>query len=183
MLGRRDLGGVVGLIAVVLVIVALANSHSSSSPSSASSDVQTAASPQPDAPTDTPTATPAPATSIGQSVLTTDGNTVTVEKTAPASSGNMFETPPAGGAFFAAEIKECSGAQELTVNPAAWSAKLADATQIDATFGVEMSPNPELKLMDLNPNSCTDGWVYFPLPPNAAPKEIHLLRADFYWTL
>lgn len=131
----------------------------------------------------TPFPTPNPATPIGQAVLTTTGAHITVEKTAPASSSNMFETSPPGGSFLGAEVKMCAGTDTLLVEPPNWSVKLADATQIDASLGVEMQPGPSLEASNLNPGSCTDGWVYFPLPPDAQPKEIHLLRADFYWTL
>jgi hypothetical protein len=131
----------------------------------------------------TPEPTLNPAMHIGQSVPTTTGAVITVVQTAAAQSGNQFETPPPGGAWFAAEVKECAGTQTTFVSASAWSVKLADSTQVDGRYASEMSPAPELASTNLNPNSCTDGWVYFPLPAGAAPKEIHLLRADFYWTL
>lgn len=132
-------------------------------------------------PTVAPTATPV--ASVGTTVPTTAGDAITVERTAPAQSGNQFETPPPGGAFLGAEIKECAGTGVLLVEPPAWSVKLADATQVDGTLVVDASPNPALQATNLNPGACTDGWVYFPLPAAAHPIEIHLLRANFYWTL
>ena len=133
-----------------------------------------------------PTALPTlvPAEHIGDTVNTTTGAHVTVAQTAPASSGYAFQSPPAGGSFLAAEIRECAGNQILYVAPSEWSVRLADATQVDGLGApFQMSPTPALQATDLNPAGCADGWVYFPLPPNAAPKEIHLLKADFYWTL
>lgn len=132
-------------------------------------------------PTVVPTANPA--APVGTTVPTTTGDAITVERTAPAQSGNQFETPPPGGAFLGAEIKECAGTGVLLVEPPAWSVKLADATQVDGTLVVDASPNPALQATNLNPGACTDGWVYFPLPAAAHPIEIHLLRANFYWTL
>lgn len=134
-------------------------------------------------PAPTPAPTLNPAEPVGAPVLTTTGATVIVEKTAAASSGNEFETPPPGGSFLAAEIKECAGNQTLFASPINWSVKLADSTQIDASYRSDMSPGPELEGTDLNPGGCTDGWIYFPIPAGGVPREIHLLRADFYWTL
>ena len=127
--------------------------------------------------------TPNPEFPVGAAVPTTAGDAITVVRTAPAQSGNEFETPPPGGAFLAAKIKECAGSGVLLVEPPAWSVKLADNTQIDAAVVVDGTPAPMLQATNLNPGACTDGWVYFPLPAGAHPIEIHLLRADFYWTL
>ena len=134
-------------------------------------------------PAPTPAPTLNPAYAVGQTVTTTTEAAITVVSTAPAQSGNQFETPPPGGSFFGAQIKECAGNQVLYVAPSTWSVKLADATQIDATFVVDGTPTPALQSTNLNPGSCTAGWIYFPLPAGAAPVEIHLLKADFYWTL
>lgn len=133
-------------------------------------------------PAPTPEPTLNPAQKIGQPVTTTTGATVVAEKAAPASSGNEFETPPPGGAFLGVEVKECAGNQTLFVSPSAWSVKLADNTQIDASLAVEMSPAPALNSTNLNPGGCTDGWVYFGLPAGSTPVQINLLKADFYWT-
>lgn len=132
-----------------------------------------------------PTALPTlnPAEAVGQTVTTTTQAAVTVERTAPAQTSFDYQSPPPGGSFLAVEIKECAGNQVLFVSPDAWSVKLADATQVDAQLMIDMAPSPELASTNLNPGGCTDGWVYFPIPAGAHPIEIHLLRADFYWTL
>ena len=132
-----------------------------------------------------PTAEPTlnPAEAVGQAVTTTTQAVITVVRTAPAQTNFDYQSPPPGGSFLGAEVKACAGNQVLFVSPDAWSVKLADATQIDAQPMIEMAPSPELGSTNLNPGGCTDGWVYFALPAGAKPTEIHLLRADFYWTL
>ena len=133
--------------------------------------------------TPAPTLIPTPqAQPVGQTVQTTTNAMITVEQTAPAH-GNEYETPPPGGRFLGAKIKECAGDSDIFVSPTSWNVKLADATQIDGTFLVDGQPGPDLMSTDLQGGSCTEGWVYFPLPHGAQPKEIHLQKADFFWTL
>jgi hypothetical protein len=120
---------------------------------------------------------------IGDTVTTTTQATITVLQTAPASSGNQFETPPPGGHFLAAKIKECAGTQQEFVSDVAWSAKLADFTQIDATSLSGGSPGPGLPTSNVQPGACVAGWVYFPVPASPAVTEIHLSKADFFWVV
>ena len=170
------------MVALALAGCGAAAASSTATPNTANPNEITFT-PGSDVPAYTPAPTLPPVNHVGDTVDTTTGAKITVVRLAPASSGNEFETPPPGGAFLGAEIKECAGSSVLLVEALEWSVKLADATQIDAGLGVDMTPSPALQSSNLNPDSCTDGWVYFPLPAGAAPKEIHLLKADFYWTL
>jgi hypothetical protein len=134
----------------------------------------------------TPAPTPIPTPSgfaIGETVTTTTGAKITVLQTAPASSNNQFETPPPGGHFLAAKIRECAGTMQDFVSPVGWSVKLADDTQVDGTSLSGGSPGPELPSSNLQPGNCVAGWVYFPLPASPAAIAIVPHNSDFFWRL
>ena len=135
--------------------------------------------------TATPTPVPTPSGfSVGDTVDTTTGAKITVQQVVPASSTNEFETPPPGGRFRAAKVRECAGSSAIFTASEAWSMKLEDDTQVDGTSIAGANPNPELPTSNLQPGNCVAGWVYFALPPSPpAPVRIQLSNTDFFWTL
>jgi hypothetical protein len=134
----------------------------------------------------TPVPTTAPPQTLGTPVLTTAGDTYLVIAYKPrVSSNNPYNTPPPGGNFAAADVKECAG-QNGTKNASYldWSLGLADDSQVPGTdpslVNVPGAAFPGNE--SLNPGSCVSGWVEFDVPSGGgAAAKIAPANSDFFW--
>ena len=179
---------IIGLTAIIGCGIALALAGCAEGGGSQAASVATVQ-PTPEGtatPAATNTPTPLSAQALGTPVLTTDGLTVTALKYRHVSSNNQFETPPPGGYFAAADVRECAGTTAITVSGSDWSLIDADQSQISGQYSASLVnlPGPELQLMThLNPGQCVSGWVEFIVPGATTPIEVQPKGADYYWIL
>jgi hypothetical protein len=123
---------------------------------------------------------------LGTTVTTSTGDTYTVLAFQTVQSKNDLNTPVPGGAFSAADIKECAGSgQTLTTNPAEWTADFSgneqsaghDAGQV-ATPG---APLPTLATV--SSGQCVVGWVVFTRFADGIGHTVMLNGAGFWWSV
>lgn len=107
-------------------------------------------------------------TTVGKTVTTANGNTVTVTTygALPAATAGSATTQPA-----AAHIIACSGSRETQVDPRVFRVLFANRQVIDADT-VNPQRFPSLHLTILAPRRCTDGWVTFDIAKGTTPAYV-----------
>lgn len=137
----------------------------------------------------TPAPTPAPTPAgvpVGMTVPTTTGETyqvITFKQN--VRSNNEFHTPPPGGSFAAAQVKQCAGpSTPSSANPYGWKVSMSDFSQVtgESTDLLDV-PGASLNVTSLQPGQCVAGWVAFTIPGGVTPKQISLSKSDFFWVL
>ena len=119
-------------------------------------------------------------------VTTSTGDTYTVLAFQTVQSKNDLNTPVPGGAFSAADIKECAGSgQTLTTNPTEWTADFSGNEQSDGRdASLVATPGSALPTMaTVNSGQCVDGWVVFSRFADGTGRDIKLNGTDFSWTV
>ena len=112
----------------------------------------------------TPTSPPASA-APGEVASLADGATAVVRSFTPnAAPRNQLSTPDPGNQLIEIDVELCAGSAPLSVNPLYWL--LTDAGNI--TYGAELG-GQTLTTIDLDPESCTAGFVAFEVPETSVP--------------
>jgi hypothetical protein len=123
---------------------------------------------------------------LGTAVTTSAGDTYTVLAFQTVESKNGLNTPAPGGAFSAADIKECAGnGHTLTTNPTDWTAVFSgneesagrDASLV-ATPGAAFPT-----LATVNSGQCVVGWVVFTRFADGIGRTVMLNGAGYSWTV
>lgn len=163
-----------GAVAVALVLLG-----ASACGSSSSGTANATATPAATQPANGPRA-------LGASVTTSTGDTYTVLAFQTVQSKNNLNTPAPGGAFSAADIKECAGSgQTLTTNPTEWT---ADFSGNEQSAGRDASlvaiPGPALPATaTVSSGQCVEGWVLFSRFADGLGRDVTLNGTDFSWTV
>jgi hypothetical protein len=123
---------------------------------------------------------------LGTTVTTSAGDTYTVLAFQTVQSKNELNTPAPGGAFSAADVKECAGSgHTLTTNPTEWTAVFSgneesagrDASLV-ATPGAAFPTGATV-----NSGQCVVGWVVFTRFADGIGRTVMLNGAGFSWTV
>jgi hypothetical protein len=123
---------------------------------------------------------------LGTTATTSTGDKYTVLAFQTVQSKNNLNTPSPGGAFSAADIKECAGAgHTLTTDPTEWTADFSGNEQAPGRdASLVATPGPPLPTTaTVNSGQCVDGWVVFTRFADGIGREITLNRTDIRWTL
>lgn len=164
-----------GVVAVALSLVG-ASACGSSSSGTATATATAAATQQP---ANGPRA-------LGTAVTTLTGDTYTVLAFQTVQSKNGLNTPAPGGAFSAADIKECAGSgQTLTSNPTEWTADFSGNEQsAGRDAGQVATPGAALPtLATVSSGQCVVGWVVFTRFADGTGRTVTLNGTDFSWTV
>jgi hypothetical protein len=99
-----------------------------------------------------------------------------------------FNTPPAGGYFAAADVRQCTtgGENNFATQPSIWMLVTSDASQVRAEQDASLVnlPGPALPVgATVDTGKCLSGWVEFIVPGGTTPTEIALPEDGFFWTL
>jgi hypothetical protein len=139
----------------------------------------------------TSTTTPAPAAiqgpqALGTTITTSVGDAYTVLAEKPVQSKSQLNTPAPGGAFSAADIKECAGSgQTLTTNPTDWTLDLSGNYQAPGhDASLVATPGAALPTSaTVNSGQCVEGWVAFTGFADGIAHEVLLNGTNFRWTV
>jgi hypothetical protein len=123
---------------------------------------------------------------LGTTVTTSAGDTYTVLAFQTVQSKNELNTPAPGGAFSAADIKECAGGgQTLTTNPTEWTAEFSGNEQsAGRDASLVATPGAALPtLATVNSGQCVVGWVVFTRFADGTGRTVMLNGAGFWWSV
>lgn len=144
-------------------------------------------SPSPGRPTTTaaPIATPA-AQALGTTITTLGGDTFTVLAFQPVQAKGQLNTPAPGGAFSAADIKECAGSgQTVTTDPTEWTVDFSGNNQAQGRdASLVATPGAALpSLTTVSSGQCVDGWIAFTGFADGIARDIHLNGLASWWAV
>jgi len=117
--------------------------------------------------------------------ITTPSGIYTVLALQPVQPKSNADTPNPGGAFFAADVRECSGSgQSLAVDPTQWLAVFSGNNQAQGrdASGVA-TPGAPLTAATVTPGQCVEGWVAFTGFADGSAREVHLTGASSWWAV
>jgi hypothetical protein len=123
---------------------------------------------------------------LGTTVTTSAGDSFAVLAFQPVQGKDASSTPPPGGAFGAADIKECSGnGHTLTTNPKEWSATYTEGNQADGRDAslVAIPGAPLPTSTTVASGQCAEGWVVFTGFADGTALKVQRTGADFWWTV
>jgi hypothetical protein len=166
-------GSAAAVVPVLSLTLVVATACGSAAPTSSTSSSS--------APTPTPSATSKP---LGTTITTASG-TYTVLAFQPVQPKSQANTPNPGGAFFAADVKECSrSGQPLAADPTQWLAVFSGNEQADGRDASRVAtPGAPLATATVNPGQCVEGWVAFTGFADGIPREVHLTGVNSWWSV